>query len=259
MNANVSLTDSPVIFDTPLVAPLSIGLYPATRWSEVKGPSRFLLAGVHFNTHSYGGEDAFGVWGAGWCGDPGSDRKGGNRPGWLDPFDPITVWAYDQCDLSAPSRAEVQARAAQNMRLLEPVAVEREFASRLLADAGTPASADDLVTAIARLESELAKSNTAGLIHASPSWRSFAARDNLLIQSNGIPRTPGGHIWVFGGGYVDGLDSTLVASSPTYGWRDQTQLRETFDSDELNTYAVIAERNVLIGYEHVIASVIIAD
>ena len=38
------------------------------------------------------------------------------------------------------------------MRLLEPVAVEREFATRLLADAGTPTVADDLVAALALLE-----------------------------------------------------------------------------------------------------------
>ena len=249
------VTDVPVQFDPPLAEPLTTGLYPVTRWSEATGPSRFLLAGVQMSVHNYGGEHAFGVWGAGWCGDPGSEVKGGERPDWPDPFDPITVWAYDQCDLSAPSRGEVQARAAQNMRLLEPVAVEREFAARLLADAATPTVAADLVAALALLETELAKTNTIGLIHASPVWRTYAARDHLLIGPDGGLRTPGGHLWVFGGGYAaDGLDTTLVATSPTYGWRDEVALRETYDTDELNTYTVIAERNVLIGYEHLIAA-----
>ena len=40
---------------------------------------------------------------------------------------------------------------------------------------------------------------------------------------------------------------------PTAG-ATQVQLRETYDTDELNTYTVIAERNVLIGYEHLIAA-----
>ena len=74
----IPVTDVPIQFDSPLVDPLPTGLYPVTRWSEATGPSRFLLAGVQMSVHNYGGEDAFGVWGAGWCGDPGSEEKGGD-------------------------------------------------------------------------------------------------------------------------------------------------------------------------------------
>lgn len=56
---------------------------------------------------------------------------------------------------------------------------------------------------------------------------------------------------MFGGGYVDGLGKALVATSPTYGWRDDVTVRDTFAPTE-NEYLAIAARGVVIGYERAV-------
>ena len=58
---------APVIFDAPLVNPAPNGLYGATTWADQGEPYRWLPGGVQIWTHNYGGESAFGVWGADWC------------------------------------------------------------------------------------------------------------------------------------------------------------------------------------------------
>lgn len=174
----------------------------------------------------------------------------------MDPFSPMTVWAYDECDLTAPSRAEVQARAAQIMRLQEQVAVEREFAARLLADAadlpGPMQQADSFKLAVGYLEARMALTNTVGFFHAGAQWAS--QEFGLVIRSGTRWVSPLGHTWIFGGGYVDGLDDTLVATSQPFGWRDQVQVRTAID-ERRNTFAAVAERTVVVGYEAIVAAV----
>lgn len=249
----------PVRLTAPPVNPAPQGLYAATIWTEVTGPSRH-LAGVEIRpAGNYGGGSAFGVWESDWCSVPPLDgeRKEGTRPDWLDPFAPITVWAYDECDLTAPSRAEVQQRAAQILRLQEQVAVEREFANRLLTDAGSPEAVATLTAAIGHLEAEFAETNTVGFIHAGAQWVAQMATSQLLTKAGTKLLTPLGHTLVFGGGYVDGLEDTLVATSQPFGWRDDVQLRTAID-ERRNTYAAIAERTVAIGYEAVIGAATIS-
>lgn len=245
-------------YEVPLANPSPSGLYAATSWTEVTGPSRFLGEGVRFRTHNYGGESAFGVWDAEWCVDPGDQLKAGERPGFLDPFAPITVWAYDECDLTAPSQAEVRERAIQNMRLLEQTAVERELAERLLIDAGAPATVESFTDAVAHLERLLAETNTVGVIHAGAQWSAAASKSSLVTRSGSALKSPMGHTWVFGGGYVKGLDDTIVATSPTYGWRDAVEVRESLDFQR-NRFVVVAERSVVIGYEHCVGAATVTD
>ncbi|MDF3281682.1 hypothetical protein P3L18_08275 [Gordonia sp. N1V] len=64
---------------------------------------------------------------------------------------------------------------------------------------------------------------------------------------------PLGHTWVIGGGYVDGLGKALIATSPTYGWRDEVAVRETI-SAENNEFIAIAERSVVVGWETAVAT-----
>lgn len=249
----------PVQFEVPLVNPSPQGLYAATTWTDTPegAPSRFLTAGVDLRVHNFGGDAAFGVWGASWCASAddltADDVKEGARPANLDTFEPITVWAYDECDLTEPSRAEVRARVQQNLRLREPVAVERTFADRLLDDAPTPTAVADIVAAVGHLEATLAVTNTLGLIHASPALMAAASGANLVQRSGTGLTTPMGHRWVFGGGYVDGLDATLVATSPTFGWRDQVAVRDTMKVEH-NLFVAIAERSLLVGYEAAIGA-----
>lgn len=248
---------NPVEFEAPLVNPSPTGLYAATSWTDDEVP-RWLAGGVRVRPHNYGGEDAFGVWAADWCADPDSDElKSGERPALPDPFDPITAWAFDQCDMTSDSQAEVKTRVQQNLRLIEQVAVEREFAARLLADAGTPEAATDLVDAVGYLEAELAKTNTLGFIHASARLAAQAAKDGQIVRTGGALKTPLGHTWVFGGGYVEGLENTLVATSPTVGWRDEATVRDAFET-RYNQYVAVAERSVVIGYEKAVAAATIA-
>jgi hypothetical protein len=240
-------------FQTPLVNPAPNGLYAATVWTDLgpDEPLRFLGDGVRFWPHNYGGEAAFGVWDVPWCGDPGSNLKDGDRPDPGAPFDPYTVWAFDECDLSAPSREEIRQRAAQNLRLLEQVAVEREFAERLIADA--PAGpTGDITEAVGHIEAGFAKTDTLGFIHASAEMAAYAVPGNLAVRSGTRLVSPMGHLWVFGGGYVDGLGDVLVGTSPTFGWRGQVELRESIDQQH-NLYAVVAERSVVVGYERAVA------
>lgn len=254
---------SPVRFDAPLVNPAPGGLYSVTSWTEAaEGEAlRWLPSGVEIRAHNYGGEDAFGVWEAPWNAATADltedDVKTGERPEWLDPFEPVTVWASDECDLTAPSRAEVRTRAAQNLRLLEPVAVERKFAARLLADAGTPDGVASVVEAVGAIEDAFAVTNTLGFIHARPGFLAPAVAANLVVRSSAGLKTPGGHSWVFGGGYVDGLADTIVATSLTFGWRGEVALRDAPDLQH-NRFVAIAERSVVVGYEALIGAVTVS-
>ena len=205
---------------------------------------------------NYGGEHASGVWGAPWCGEPTpGQKKEGDRPDGLDPFEPFTVWSFDSCDLTEPSRAEVQQRAMQIMRLEEQVMVEREFAARLLlgaADLGAAQTAASFKLAVGYLEGAMARTNTLGFFHAGAQWASQEL--GLVVKSGTRWTSPLGHTWIFGGGYVEGLENVIVATSQPFGWRDQVQLRTAID-ERHNTFAAIAERTVLVGYEAVIAAV----
>lgn len=253
----------PVHFEAPAVNPATPGLYTATFWTEVgtDEPSRF-LNGVELRGPNYGGDNAAGIWGAPWCAVPPIDqdeRKEGTRPPSLDPFEPVTVWAYDECDLTEPSRAEVQARAGQVFRLQEQPMVEREFAARLLVDAGEVpggiATRPTLKEAVAYLEGAMAETNTVGFFHVAADL--VAIEPDMFARSGTARVSPSGHTWVIGGGYVAGLDNTIVATWKPFGWRDTVQIR-TAINERRNTFAAIAERSVLVGYEAVVAAVEIA-
>ncbi|AZF93658.1 major capsid pentamer protein [Mycobacterium phage Faze9] len=252
----------PVQFDAPLVNPSPQGLYGATQWSEDAGPSRFLISGVDVLAHNYGGALSTGLWGAPWCVAPDdlteNDIKTGTRPQNLDTFVAMVPWGFDECALTAPSRDEVRLRATQNLRLREQVMVEREFADRLLDDVGTPDEVDGLIGAVAALEADLAVTGTLGLIHASAQLAAAATHLGLVLRSGNKLTTPLGHQWVFGGGYVDGLANTLVATSPTFGWRDAVATREALDHTH-NRFVAIAERALVIGYEAAIGAASIVD
>lgn len=249
-----------MIYDAPLVNPNPQGLYAAATWTETSGPTRFYGEGVRIRPWNYGGENAFGVWDADWCAGPGerdSDLKTGTRPDLdTEPFPPMTVWAYDECDLTRASQAEVRSRAQQVLRLQEQTAVETEFATRLLNDADVIASRGSLAEAVGYLEGLLAITNTVGAIHVGAQWASIGGPDVILSSGTAL-RSQLGHKFVFGGGYVAGLGDVLVATSPVFGWRDAVVLRDVIDQQH-NVYAAIAERTVVVGYEKLIGAVQIA-
>jgi hypothetical protein len=246
----------PVHFAAPPLNPTAFGLYASTLWTEVTvdEPSRHLM-GVEIRGTNYPDGRASGVWEEPWCGAPAAgQKKEGTRPDILDPFDPVTVWAYDECDLTEPSRREIEENAAQTFRLEEQPMVEREFAERLkldAADLGAPQTTATFRQAVGYLEGAAALTNTTVFFHAGAQWASQEL--GLVVKSGTRWVSPLGHIWVFGGGYVEGLDDMIVATSQPFGWRDQMQVRTAID-ERANIYAAIAERTVLVGYEAVIAA-----
>lgn len=189
-------------------------------------------------------------------------RKIGTRPADGFPFEPVTVWGTDDCAPNPPSVAEIETRAQQNLRLLEPIAVERELAERMLFDAAIPGAIPTrsrLASGIAYLEGLLAETGTVGIIHASAEWAAIAANQQLLPYQQTVGyKSRLGHQFAFGGGYVDGLGTTLVATSPVYGWRDNVQLRTAIDP-YTNNFIAVAERSVVVGYEELIGAVTIPN
>ena len=252
---------SPVVFDPPLANPVSTGLFSGVTWTEEDGPLRWLGPGVDIRVWNYGGEPSYGVWQA----DPtaltadlesGDVKQPGDRPDWPDTFLHFTSWAADDCDLTAPSQAEVRKRAEQIHRLNEQTAVEDYFAERMLLDAGVPDSVADIVDAVSQLEGLLGVTGTLGVIHASAEMAAYAAQAQLIRYNGTKMITPLGHQWVFGGGYVTGLGANLVASSPVFGWRGPVTPRDAFKLDENRFYAIV-ERSLTLGYETVLGAVAI--
>lgn len=265
----------PVEFTAPLVAPVSpYGLAAVTAWAESLDDEalRWLPSGVQFRLRTHRASSAFGVWGAPWCVafddlDPEDDLKGGppvedDDP---DPFLAMTVWAADrlqQCgNLSDFDRREVRERAEHTFDTHEPLAIETEFATRLLTDAGTAEDVADLVAAVGHLEQTMATTGTFGLIHARVGLLTVAQNQHLIIRdpaAHGALLTPGGHRWVFGAGYATPLGDTLIATSPTYGWRGPIEVRDALQPS-LNRFITIAERSVVVGYEAAIAAAEIVE
>lgn len=264
-------TMEPQHFTPPLVNPAPGGLVYAVVWTEqdpATSPPRWLAEGIQFRssvTGNYSGELSTGVWGAPWCGDPGSgsgagELKTGVRLADPDPFYPVTAWGYDECDLTAASRAEVRVRAQQVLRVRESVLLAREFATRLVQDVGTPTPVADLTEAVGELEAELADANTVGVIHCSPFLLPHLVSHVLVTRSGAGFTTASGHRLIVDGGYREVLgDALMVATSaPLFGWRVPVEVREAIDY-ESNTYAVVAERSSVVGYEAAVGAVTVAE
>jgi hypothetical protein len=240
-----------VWFDPPFLEPSPSGLYGVTQWTEDTGPSRYLGEGVLIRMFNYGGHHAFGVWDATWCAQP-DDIKDGYRPDPLPVFEPIVVWGYDECDLTAPSQLEVLARAQQTLLMQEQTAVEREFAARMIADIGGSAStiSGDIVKVVGEMDGRFAEAGTMGYLHASPHLAAVAADRRVNLGG----RTPMGNRWVFGGGYVQGLSAgQVIATSQPFGWRSAIEVREAIKYEH-NLFVAVAERALVIGYEALVGA-----
>ena len=260
----------PVEFTPPLIAPTNpLGLAAATTWTEAADDEalRWLPSGIQLRLRGHREPGAFGVWNAPWCVspddlDPEDDLKTGPPPedDDPDPFEPMTVWAFDrlqECgNLSEYDRGQVIERARNTFTLREPLAVETQFATRLLADAGTPPEVADLVAGIGSLEQNFGTAGiVGGLVHARLGLISHATNLRLIVRDPnepGVLRTPSGlHRWVLSAGYASTLGNRLIGTTATYGWRDEITVREAFQY-ERNQFVAIAERSVIVGYEAVI-------
>ena len=248
----------PVELDAPLATPSPGGLFPAVTWVGDGETPRWLDSGLQLRTFNFldGDEPAFGVWTADICDPDPDDEKLGARPADPEPFDPVTLWASDGCDLTEASQDKVRTLAQQNLQLNAPVAVEAHLATRLLADAGTPTEATNIVTAIGALEAALAVTNTLGVIHAATRFAGPLTAANLVRRDGGALKSPLGHTFVFGGGYAD-LGDVLVATSPVFGRRTAAVLRDV-TTLKYNPFTAVAEQSFVLGYERFIAAAEVA-
>ena len=264
------ITSVPTVeFDPPRIASTDRGLFAAitqgNSWVDVgSGANRFSIGGVRIRTINYGGEESSGVWNAPWCGspDPSNSTKGGDRPAFPDPFEPIVTWAYDSCDEFEQTRAEIRENAQRWLTIHAPIQVERAVATRLLVDGGSPASSTSFLDALGQIEAAIAETGLPGFIHASPALAPYATNlRNVAYRGTELPITTLGTTWVFGGGYGDILGTTLVATSQPYGWKDAPAVTEAMYSPNdsvtasANQFVTLAEQTFAVGFEQVIAAV----
>jgi hypothetical protein len=237
------VTPPAIEYTAPLANPLPSGLY-TTATGPLPLPAHW---GNGIRLTPINCATASGTWDVDPCADPGDARKEGLRGDVGPPFLPVAAWGFDQCDLWEPD-ADMLARARQQQRLGEQLAVETAFAARVVDEATALPAAESLIEAVGALEEALAVFGVAGVIHAAPKWAAVAAHEGQIRPGNSaVLRTTLGHAWAFGGGYAD-LDNTLVATGPVTLWSGE--LEEHLAPDPMsNTKIAVVERVVIVGYE----------
>lgn len=240
------MTIPPVEHVVDTAAPDDVGLYAASTLIDAP-PARFYGGVRVWPTNC---EPVAGAWPADPCADTGGLVKGGIRPGPGEPFEPIVVWGYDEC---APdeSDAAITERATANMRRGERPIVEAAFAERALADASGTITAATVVVGVSAAEAALAPMLTRGVLHAAPALAAYLDALGLIHRAGNVLRSPLGHRWAFGSGYVDAdgfTPSTIIATTPVTVWRDAPTVNTALSPHEQVRLSV-AERTVLPWYE----------
>lgn len=166
---------------------------------------------------------------------------------------PFGVYWGTECGAIGADRTDATVRAG--LAQGEGRAVEAQVWA-LLDSAEDFGAARGLVDALGHLEEELgSRLGALGLIHAPRRVAAHAAAYNLVRYEGAVPRTPGGHAWVFGSGYdpargnppQDGV--RLVATGPFMLWRDEVStIGPLFDSAR-NRWIGLAERTYVAGWD----------
>lgn len=223
---------------------LDIGANPNTVGLNVVdvGPQARLAYGVDWQPTNCGPS---GTWTIAPCDDPGTQRKTGDRPIW-DHFDPVLVWASDECELSEPA-AELERRAKHLLRLKAERHLGQHVTGELAERAALLPSAAGLAEAVGALEAELANTGHRGIIHADRALLAPAAALNLVVRDPLALMTPGGNRWIFSSGYSS-LDTTLYATGPVTVWRDQPVVTYAVQH-EVNEHQAVAEQHLAAGWE----------
>ncbi|QXF79746.1 hypothetical protein HBA53_00460 [Rhodococcus pyridinivorans] len=243
----------PVAYDAPPTNPANNGLYLVATIHDIPAsqPSR-LSWGVDIYPINF--DPGWGTTESEPCATPDEPIFSGIRAQPEDPFAPLTVWGYDECDPSE-SIDEQKTRALQNLRLHEQGLVESHFAAHLLAAAGTPTVMADVVTALAELEVRIGETGIQGaVIHLSQRYSTILDAAGISVGSGPLPRTRLGNLLAFGGGYDSVLGTTMVATGQVFVWRSEIFTQDVLDVDA-HLRSVIAERTIVAGTEAVIAAV----
>lgn len=172
--------------------------------------------------------------------------KGGDRPGPSDLFDPITVWAWDECG-SNEDENDVARRALHILDLKEAAYVESAFATRLVADAGAPVSSVvGARSATALLAQAMHCDGVRGVIHADMPKVSELHAGFSVNDSGALTFRPFGN--PIATGCYQPLGDLIIGTGPVFIWRGEATVRFEWDYVH-NLKMALAERTVLVAYE----------
>lgn len=129
---------------------------------------------------------------------------------------PFLAYSGADCTIVGTTLTELADRARRNLGQSESRAVESalwtgQLATTYpggatdqpaLATADTLTAAGSLVAAVSAIDAYIGgRYGFTGMVHAPLTVAAYAARDRLITADRGLLRTPGGNVWVFGGGY----------------------------------------------------------
>ena len=178
--------------------------------------------------------------------------------------DAFIVYASWECRSVGQTPEQLETSVRQRLANGEQNGAEAGLAAQLNAGA-TPLVADDpdsIRSTFGELEQWLYGIDTAGygnvgFIHAPPRVAAAAHGSGVIRLDGRVWKTPMGTIVVFGGGYPD--DGRIYISGQVTVWRADDILvppaRQTFNHTT-NTYRLLAEREYIVAYDCVAASVV---
>lgn len=241
----------PISYTAPLAQPAGRGLMSIATVIDVPPPAR-LSGGVEIQGSNCSA--SYGQWPADPCADTDGMSKQPER-GEPHVWPAITVWGADECDPDV-SESTLRERSEHDMKVGSRLLAEESFYSEALDRVEVEDEGDGIVDAVARLEAALGQIGIQGVIHAPRALAAHAETANLVRHSGNRPKTPLGHYWSFGAGYVHADDAdqvTMVATSPVFVWRSEISTSVGVDHAH-NLRTAVSERMIVAGAECVAAA-----
>lgn len=255
----------PVVVPAPEPRGLRYGLLQAAN-GPLDLPTHGLAGGIVYESVSCGFARSYATL----C---HTDERTGEKE--FDPDEtPITresfvVYASLACGSAGKTSADLETKVRRRLANGEQAQAEAGMAT-ILATGATPLIPPGLTLAdtIGELEQWLygsdalpapadAQYGNVGYLHASPRIAAHAMDADLIVPDGPLLRTRMGTIWVFGGGYPD--DGTIYISGNVTVWRAPDVFvsppRQLLNQTT-NQYHLIAEREYVVSYDCVAASVI---
>lgn len=177
--------------------------------------------------------------------------------------DSSAVYATLECSRVGSTAAQMEEQVRRRLTNGEQLGAETLMASALAAGATPLVAPDDtsIRSVVGELEAWLYDADQAaygavGFIHSPVRYASYFATAGLIRLDGPIWRTVMGTVVVFGGGYPD--DGTIYASGNVTVWRapdiNIPPAEETWDR-ATNTFKLLAEREYVVAYDCIAASV----
>jgi hypothetical protein len=232
-------------FTAPEHLPVRSWLYDAASVKNVVGTTaERVLEGVRVWPVNCG---PTGTWPSDPCAViPEGTTKGGDRPGPSDLFEPITIWAWDECGAGEDENL-VTRRALHLLDLNEAPLVESAFAVTLVANAGAAVSTGvDPRHAMTLVAQSMRCDGVRGVIHADMPKVSHAQAQNVINDSGALTLRPFGN--PIATGCYEALGDLVIGTGPLFIWRNEPTVQFVFDYTR-NIKMALAERSVLVAYE----------